>query len=174
MTQQERLTQKEQILVELHNNPGGLTAMDLRDRLPNIAPRTLATTLWEMKSDGIISRVGGARGRYVYGITAKGKEMLPGSQKDPLTRLADSLRGRTGADASFNDLLQVIEKAEDFRFLTGYIEWLVERSPELLNQRLDTEPLIQRLTDQALSYMGIDPENYRHQRESLEALLRLT
>lgn len=167
------MTKLQEVLVHLNQNPGGLTAVQLRERI-DIAPNVLATLLWEMKRDKLISQVGGSRGRYVYAITQKGRTRLPDNEKDPLTRIADALQRETvGGQESFTELLLLIEHLEEFRLLRRFVDWLVTEARHLLDPKSKPGELTEQLSMEVLRFLGVDPDDYQQQRESLSALLHL-
>lgn len=167
------MTKLQEILVQLEKSPGGMTSAQLREHV-DIQPNVLATLLWEMKRDKLISQVGGVRGRYVYAITQKGRSHLPDNEKDPLTRLANALeREEAGGKESFQELLTVIEQLEEFRLLRRFTQWLVTESHHLLHPKKSPSALRDGLMVEALKFLGVNPESYEEQRESLSELLHL-
>lgn len=167
------MTKLQEILVQLEKNPGGMTSVQIREHV-DIQPNVLATLLWEMKKDKLISHVGGVRGRYVYAITQKGRASLPDNEKDPLTRLANALqREEVGGKESFQELLTVIEQLEEFRLLRRFTQWLVVEAKQLLNPKISPSKISDELMVEALKFLGVNPESYEQQRESLSKLLHL-
>lgn len=163
------MTQLEQILITLEEGPqGGLTASQIRERT-RIASNVLSTLLWDAKRRGFIARVGGSRGAYHYGITQKGRTQLPGSHRDPLTKLADALQGEAGGEASaFPELMLLVNQLEEYKLLRRFGQFLMAQG-NLLHPKM-TPVDLERAT---LQFLGADPDAVERQRESLDSFLQL-
>lgn len=162
------MTQLQLVLDTLDKSPRGLTAAELHDRT-RIPRNTLATLIWQLRKDGYLQRVGGHRGAYQYGITAKGKEQL-NSDLDPLTRLGQLVNEHDAA--SFDAMLTVIRDLDSYKQLTKFVQWLITNYRDVIR---DIGPETEdRLHDAVLTYLGVDAETFKKQRESLEAILSLT
>ena len=166
------MTHVEQILSHLADARDGLTAKHLQERL-DIPKSSLATLIWELKRDGHIVRVGGTRGRYLYGITASGRRLLPRERQDPLSRLAYAVGDdrETLARFDFQEIIKTLDRIDEVRLLEGFCEKVYHESPELLaNDREESYTLLRQA---ALAYLGIDASALQEQRQALEALLKL-
>lgn len=164
------MTQVERILHELDGSSRGLTAAELHDRL-RIPRNSLGTLIWEMKRDRLITRVGGVRGSYRYGVTQKGRAHLENENTDPLARLSSLVRGGEVPVQGFDAMMKVIDSLDSYKLLRSFAGWLTVERRDLLN---DTLPNVEeRLIESALEYLGVDANTFKKQRESLEALLNL-
>lgn len=168
------MTQQQKVLTHLASSKSGLTAVELRD-LTNIPQNTLGTLLWDLGKHDLITRVGGARGSYRYGITEKGRDYLPDTHKDPITRLAEAFK-ESGLETSgsFKELAKLAGSVSDYRLLRRFWGWVMSTAPELVNGSItDPHDLTQHGTERILEYLGIDTQSYYQQREALSALLDL-
>lgn len=158
------MTQVEAILTMMEERfPGGLTHHDLHDRL-GISKGSLGTTLWELKNDGLIARIGGKRGSYIYGITKKGREYLTVNTtgtRDP-AELAEVLGG------DFDEILKIVGKSQEFKELRRFVSWIAQNKADELRSGGDLE---RTLNGAVLEYIGVDLSKFEEQRESLEVIL---
>lgn len=158
------LTQPERVIRALTGNARGLTAVELHERL-GIAQNVLGTLLWQLKRDGYIARVGGKRGSYRYGLTAKGQSYSDPAT-DPLERLARVVSSDSGG---FDDMLTVINSMNEYKLLRRYVGWLRSRHPDIISPEVpDAEA---QLEESVLEFLGVDVDAFKQQRKSLEALL---
>lgn len=164
------MTQVDRILTELGGTNRGLTAAELHDRL-RIPKNSLGTLIWEMKRDRLITRVGGVRGSYRYGLTQKGRTHLEQESDDPLTRLSHLVRGGEAPTQGFDAMLKVIDALDSYKLLRSFAGWLTVERKELLSESIPN--VEERLIESALEYLGVDANTFKKQRESLEALLNL-
>lgn len=165
------MTQVEEILTALEES-GGLTSVQLREQL-DIKPNVLATLLWEMKRDGLIARIGGHRGSYVYGVTQKGRNQLSHRDVDSLTQLAEALGGgaATAQHSAFPELMLLVGQIEDYKLLRRYNEWIATEKTSPVHPL--GEEVREELDREAMRFLGVNPDEYQRQRDSLNALLKL-
>jgi hypothetical protein len=163
------MTQQDEILRLLRDRDEGMTAQDLHLRT-GVAKNVLGTHLWQMKKDGLITRVGGVRGSYRYGITDRGKDRL-GEGTDPLGYLTKTMRRRQGEEGpvpDFGDMLKLVNNIDTYRRLKGYSEWLSREHPALVNADSDVGEI---LHGYVLEYLGIDSTSFHQQQRALEDLI---
>lgn len=165
------MTQIEEILSALEKS-GGMTAVQLREDL-DIKANVLATLLWEMKRDGLIARIGGHRGAYVYGITQKGRNQLPSRRVDSLTQLAEALGGDVSRahSSAFPELMLLVGQIEEFKLLRRYNEWIATEETSPVSPLGEEEK--EELDREAMRFLGVNPDEYQRQRSNLDALLQL-
>lgn len=149
-------------------NVGGLNAIDIAEKLPDIPKNSLATTLWQLKKDGLIHRLGGARGRWRYGLTHKGREQLD-PPSDPLARLVREAKNTMPEGVGFDAMLSVVESLDDYKLLRRFTGWLFAEQPDLIREGVTQSDLNRAI----FSYMGIDIGAFNAQKKALESLLNL-
>ena len=146
-----------------------MTAIDLHART-GVPRNTLGTYLWELKRDGYVTRVGGVRGSYRYGLTEKGRERI-GEGTDPMRQLARAVAADPEARKGFTDFsetLKVIDRLDEYRTLKAFAEWVTSEHAKLFVEP-DLAP--SRMHRCVLEHLGIDAATYRQQSRALIGLL---
>ena len=142
------MTQKQRVLQELIHAQRGLTALELRDRT-ELPEGSLRTILWELRKGDFLEVAGGVRGRYRYGITDRGRELL--AEAD--SRWSHGPRERS-AQAALFESIGLDEVRHERRTLRNFVRWLTLEHPHLF--AVDRQLLREKLDSTVIEYLSQD------------------
>lgn len=124
------MKQSELVLEALIHETNGLTLGEIRERT-GLAASSARTLLWDLKRDGLITVVGGTRGRFRYGVTGAGRKAAAGSISSA-AKLALKLLLLGVPAADMLDQPQPSRRPEARHLVVQFARWLAAHRASLL------------------------------------------